>query len=76
MTPNPDVFYDNAHNAIRDGNGSAPCAIGYKQTAGWFLYNPVTGCPLDCMPELLCVRQGSIPIPLSYEGKLIISQLF
>ena len=71
----PKKFYDNAHNAIRDGNHFAPCGVSYRPGSGWALYDLKQGPGPHETPEMLCYKGGKIPLPLSDEGALIIKGL-
>ena len=69
-------LYANAHEAIREGNARAPACVGWSATAkGWQVYDPGKGCPDGLEPELLCVRSGSLPVPLSDAGTAIVQGL-
>jgi hypothetical protein len=74
MTP---IIYDDCHDAIRSGNAASspkrPCVVAYHQGRGWTIYHPSE--PDGGVPELLCYGGGTIPVPLSEAGRVIIYQL-
>lgn len=68
------MIHTSAFSAIREGNGKAPCGIAYLQGEGWFTYDLTKGITAGT-PELLCVRQGALPVPVSEEGRMILAEL-
>ncbi len=69
-------LYANAHEAIREGNARGPACVGWSATArGWQVYDPSKGCPEGLEPELLCLRSGRLPLPLSETGTAIVQGL-
>lgn len=59
-------IYRNLKDAIRSGNAQAPCGIGYKKDDGWFVYELADGMLIkDAVPEFVCVKHGTPPIPLN-----------
>lgn len=63
------IFRGDAIDAIRDASARAPCCIGYRQGAGWFVYDATEGCPKGDRPEFFMPRQGIIPVALNEIAK-------
>jgi hypothetical protein len=66
------MIHQDARHAIQEGQAKAPSVIGYRQGRGWLVYCP-TQPPPDCIPEILCIRLGVIPIPLTDEGVQVLT---
>lgn len=69
-------FYDNAHNAIRDGNGQAPAGIAFRSGKGWFVYDLRDGLQDGDESEFVCIKFGVLPIPVSDVAKEILHNLY
>lgn len=67
--------YINARHALRAAYAQAPTAIGWKP-GGWIIYDPTDGAPPGVAPEMLVLRQGSLPVPLSENGLAVIRSAF
>lgn len=71
------VLYMDCHAAIRDANAQRNTGIGWDASQkAWILYDPTKGAPAGVEPEMLCIKSGMLPIPLSESGKVIIAALF
>jgi hypothetical protein len=57
------IFLD-ATDAIKHALADGQRCVGYKQGAGWIIYDP-TNVPAGIVPEFFCIRSGTLPIPLS-----------
>lgn len=58
-------YFQDATDAIRSASHDPQrFAVGYRPGAGWFQYDPASGCPDDAQPEFLCAP-GVPPFPLS-----------
>lgn len=68
--------YKNCRDAIRDANAKGNTAIGWsEEKSAWVLYDPKDGAPDGVVPDLLCIKSGTIPIGLSEYGKVIVRQM-
>lgn len=57
--------FPDLRDAIMCACGFAPACIGYRKSMGWFVYDPVDGCPSDAEPEFFIARRGTHPFPLT-----------
>jgi hypothetical protein len=60
--------HQNLGDAIREAEQRAPAAVGWMP-GGWFFYFLTEGCPEGAEPELLVLKRGVPPIPLSETGR-------
>lgn len=76
--------YQNAIEAIRDGNDCAPCGIAYDKggrdyypegcftvrPSGWFVYDLKQGIEdiTGAQPEFICIGRGRLPVPLTEDA--------
>lgn len=72
------VIYNNIRDAITIAfSWKTPKVIAYYRTpeeTGWIIYDP--SFPVNnSEPDLLCIKLGTLPVPLSDTGRLILSSL-
>ncbi len=66
------VIHTDATTAIREASAAGPAVVawvpvGRARQTGWVVYRPAA--PIDGVePELLCLKTGALPIPLSENG--------
>ena len=66
--------YQDASFALTVAYASAPSVIGWK-SGGWIVYSPLDAAPHDIEPELLVLKLGHIPIPLSDIGCWVLASI-
>jgi hypothetical protein len=68
MTNAKTPTFDNAKNAIRAAFARAPMVVAWvPNLSSWTIYHPSNPIP-NAEPEILCLRTGLFPIPLSEDG--------
>jgi hypothetical protein len=70
------LSFTNARHAITHATALGYMCVGWQQNRSvWVIYHAAMGAPAGVQPEMLCLRTGLLPIPLSIEGELIVSRL-
>ena len=67
------IYYEDAVDAMKD---SPPNYCIGSHDKGWVLYDPTMGCPDDVTPEILMLKNGIHPIPLTEWSVRMLKQIY